>query len=104
MQENVALLNEINDLRRELSSSKSTVNGLQATLRTTKKLATMRGRPIDEAQLAAENAPPPTLADTLAKHSVERIMEMQKDEIRRLREELGARPPSGRLPSLTLES
>ena len=42
MQENVVLLNEVNELRRELSHSKTSVHALEATLRSTKKLHQMR--------------------------------------------------------------
>ena len=104
MQENVVLLNEINDLRRELSASKVSVHGLEATLRTTKKLAQMRGQPISAAQLAAEAEAPVTLAGTMGKHNTERIIDMQRDEIRRLREELAARPTSGRLPAIAADA
>ena len=102
MQENVTLLGEINDLRRELSQSKGTVHTLQATLSTTKKLYQMRGHPVSASAIAEQMPATPTLGDTMAKQHVERVIEMQKEEIKRLREQLeGVRPTSGRLPSLT---
>jgi hypothetical protein len=101
MQENVVLLAEINDLRRELTVSKGAVSTLEATVRTTKKLMQMRGQSLSNAALQPDEAP--SLADTMSKQHVDRVIEMQKDEIRRLRDQLEtSRPPStGRLPSLT---
>ena len=64
----------------------------------------MRGQTFAAGAFEAPPAPP-TLADTTAKLQVEKIIELQKDEIRRLREQLEAtasRPQSmGRLPALT---
>lgn len=43
MRENVALIKEINDLRKELRNSKLTAQKLEGTLKTTRTLAEMRG-------------------------------------------------------------
>ena len=101
MQENVTLLAEINELRRELSQSKSSVHSLEATLRTTRKLAAARG------DTSLYSAPKMTgtlsLAATEDANQTERIIEMQKDEIRRLRDVIeGSSRPSSvpRLPSI----
>lgn len=44
MKENVALIKEINLLRKELSNSKDSVRVLEGTLKTTRTLAGMRGQ------------------------------------------------------------
>lgn len=44
MQENVALIKEINDLRKELKAARGESKQLQGTLKTTRTLAQMRGR------------------------------------------------------------
>lgn len=119
MKENASLIREINQLRAELKvhvvnlfavahactqSSKRSEKLLEGTLRSTQKLATQRGQtvPFTNVDLIT-TAAASTLAQTHDASQVERIVEMQKTEIRRLREELerAQRPStSGRLPAL----
>ncbi|GAB5574965.1 cilia- and flagella-associated protein 57 isoform X1 [Prionailurus iriomotensis] len=121
MQENVSLIKEINELRRELKFTRSQVYDLEAALKLTKKI-----RPQDVPETAARNraygaegqAVPseamPSIAPTMRLNEQEetgRIIEMQRLEIQRLREQIqeqeqipGFHPLSVvRLPSL-LES
>ncbi len=113
VQENVVLLREINDLRRELADAKTSNSSLEATLKSSKRLTQMRSKSASAASPAALNAafapppPAPSLGEVQEIQQVERIIEIQKEEIRRLRSQLGltasalpSRPTSGRLPTL----
>lgn len=111
MQENVALIREINDLRRELKIARSNEHQLEATLQTTRKISQMRGQTLPASTLefsGTAGAANRTLSATQQADQLERIITMQKQEIRRLRSALQKleshardRPPStGRLPEL----
>eukprot|EP00054_Salpingoeca_dolichothecata_P024779 m.170017 g.170017 ORF g.170017 m.170017 type:complete len:822 (+) comp25134_c0_seq4:219-2684(+) len=134
VQENVALLKEINDLRKELKQSNTKASHLKSTLASSQRLAqqrTQRGGGLAGTKTATQimlgsspthEDPSALLATTFADMSsslvrlnesqeaeqVERIITMQKEEIRRLRETINTlektsnnRPPSsGRLPVL----
>lgn len=103
MQENVSLIKEINDLRKELKLTRMELSDITSTIGHN-KLQKMR----DE---EAKNAVP-KLDDGVKRHSYEeeapKIIEMQKSEIKRLREEMTQlqeqavrkTPPGGRLPPM----
>ncbi|XP_013975095.1 cilia- and flagella-associated protein 57 isoform X12 [Canis lupus familiaris] len=105
MQENVSLIKEINELRRELKFTRSQVYDLEAALKLTKKI-----RPQD----VPETVPSEDVcsaAPTMRLNEQEetgRIIEMQRLEIQRLRDQIqeqeqvpGFHPLAGiRLPSL----
>ncbi|KAK2490259.1 hypothetical protein MC885_004273, partial [Smutsia gigantea] len=108
MQENVSLIKEINELRRELKFTRSQVYDLEATLKLTRKL-----RPQDVPETVPREdmlrvAPPMRLNQ---QEETERIIEMQRQEIQRLRDQIqeqeqvpGFHPLAGtRLPSLPRE-
>uniref|UniRef100_A0A8C8X2Y2 Cilia- and flagella-associated protein 57 n=1 Tax=Panthera leo TaxID=9689 RepID=A0A8C8X2Y2_PANLE len=108
MQENVSLIKEINELRRELKFTRSQVYDLEAALKLTKKI-----RPQDVPETVPSEAMP-SIAPTMRLNEQQetgRIIEMQRLEIQRLREQIqeqeqvpGFHPLSVvRLPSL-LES
>ncbi|XP_044533122.1 cilia- and flagella-associated protein 57 [Gracilinanus agilis] len=107
MQENVSLIKEINELRRELKITRTQVHDLESALRLTKKL-----RHQETPEAAVTTAEKPVTTGILRLHEeeeTERIIEMQRLEIRRLRDHIleqemimGLHPP-GRLPSLDSE-
>ncbi|XP_069837406.1 cilia- and flagella-associated protein 57 isoform X1 [Dendropsophus ebraccatus] len=107
MQENVTLIKEINELRRELKISRTKVHDLEVALGVERKnrrssLAESKGSSIADHHSAG-------VQRLNIEEETGRIIEMQKLEIKRLRDMLhseevtaGIRPPSvGRLPSLT---
>uniref|UniRef100_A0A8W4FJK8 Cilia and flagella associated protein 57 n=1 Tax=Sus scrofa TaxID=9823 RepID=A0A8W4FJK8_PIG len=105
MQENVLLIKEINELRRELKLTRSQVYDLEAALKLTKKT-----QPQDVTEkVSGEDLPgiPPTMRLN-AQEETGRIIEMQRLEIQRLRDQIqeqepvpGLHPLAGmRLPSL----
>uniref|UniRef100_A0A8D1WZJ7 EML-like second beta-propeller domain-containing protein n=1 Tax=Sus scrofa TaxID=9823 RepID=A0A8D1WZJ7_PIG len=105
MQENVLLIKEINELRRELKLTRSQVYDLEAALKLTKKT-----QPQDVTEkVSGEDLPgiPPTMRLN-AQEETGRIIEMQRLEIQRLRDQIqeqepvpGFHPLAGmRLPSL----
>ncbi|XP_032157654.1 cilia- and flagella-associated protein 57 isoform X1 [Mustela erminea] len=105
MQENVSLIKEINELRRELKFTRSQVYDLEAALKLTKKL-----RPQDVPETVSSEDMP-GIAPTMRLNEQEetgRIIEMQRLEIQRLRDQIqeqeqvpGFHPLAGiRLPSL----
>nr|XP_016848705.1 PREDICTED: cilia- and flagella-associated protein 57 [Anolis carolinensis] len=109
MQENVSLIKEINDLRRELKITRTQVHELQSTL------GLLRKR---KKQSAVSTGSSPDLQSSSAilrlnpEEEAERIIEMQRLEIAYLREliegqdrALAVRPTSGRkLPMLELDA
>lgn len=107
MQENVTLIKEINELRRELKVSRTKVHDLEVALGVERKnrrssLAESKGSSISDRHS-------PGVLRLNIEEETARIIEMQKLEIKRLRDVLqsqdvtvGIRPSSvGRLPSLT---
>ncbi|XP_043941309.1 cilia- and flagella-associated protein 57 [Protopterus annectens] len=106
MQENVTLIKEINDLRRELKVSRTKVHDLEATLRLNRK--NKPGSP-DLGGSNSEQASTFGVTRLNFEDEAERIIEMQRQEIKRLRDQLqnqeqsySIRPPSGgKLPALT---
>ncbi|XP_039739223.1 cilia- and flagella-associated protein 57 isoform X2 [Pteropus medius] len=106
MQENVSLIKEINELRRELKVTRSQVYDLEAALKLTKKV-----RP-QEVTETVPSKDTPGIAPTMRLNEQEetgRIIEMQRLEIQRLRDQIqeqeqvpGFHPVAViRLPSLT---
>uniref|UniRef100_G1L4N9 Cilia and flagella associated protein 57 n=1 Tax=Ailuropoda melanoleuca TaxID=9646 RepID=G1L4N9_AILME len=105
MQENVSLIKEINELRRELKFTRSQVYDLEAALKLTKKF-----RPQDVPEtVSGEDMPGVTPTMRLnEQEETGRIIEMQRLEIQRLRDQIqeqeqvpGFHPLAGiRLPSL----
>ncbi|XP_069083885.1 cilia- and flagella-associated protein 57 [Pleurodeles waltl] len=106
MQENVSLIKEINDLRRELKVCRAQVHDLEATLGLNKKnrkhsVSDIHAPPTDGLQT-------PKVMRLNMEEETQRIIEMQKLEIKRLRDQIliqeqmpGVRPPSGgKLPAL----
>ncbi|XP_055474475.1 cilia- and flagella-associated protein 57 [Psammomys obesus] len=83
MQENVSLIKEINELRRELRLTRSQIYDLESALKLSKKT---RPQEVTETVLSKE----PTSATTRLNEQEEtgRIIEMQRLEIRRLREQI----------------
>ncbi|XP_011972224.2 cilia- and flagella-associated protein 57 isoform X2 [Ovis aries] len=108
MQENVSLIKEINELRRELKFTRSQVYDLEAALKLTKKL-----RPEVSETVSGEDLPsvPPTVRLNVQEETG-RIIEMQRLEIQRLRDQIqeqeqvpGFHPLAGmQLPSLSREA
>nr|XP_044626517.1 cilia- and flagella-associated protein 57 isoform X2 [Equus asinus]XP_044626518.1 cilia- and flagella-associated protein 57 isoform X2 [Equus asinus] len=85
MQENVSLIKEINELRRELKFTRSQVYDLEAALKLTKKI-----RPQD-VQETVTSEDIPGIAATVRLNEQEetgRIIEMQRLEIQRLRDQI----------------
>nr|CAB3267722.1 WD repeat-containing protein 65 [Phallusia mammillata] len=113
MQENVTLIKEINDLRRELKSTRTQVHDLEATLGTnrsknmTGSKATKRS---DTAATGSEGSGGQSVLRQNPEEELPRIVDIQKSEIRKLRnqimdleDQLMRRPPSGgRLPPMVL--
>ncbi|NWI19707.1 CFA57 protein, partial [Crypturellus soui] len=106
MQENVSLIKEINELRRELKVTRTQVHDLQSTLRLTKKKQV-----IQDAAPSSEVLSSPAVLRLNAEKESEKIIEMQQLEIQRLRDEIqekgqdfAVQPLSdGKLPMLKLE-
>ncbi|XP_058408125.1 cilia- and flagella-associated protein 57 isoform X2 [Diceros bicornis minor] len=85
MQENVSLIKEINELRRELKFTRSQVYDLEAALKLTKKI---RPQEVPET-VSSEDVP--GVASTVRlneQEETERIIEMQRLEIQRLRDQI----------------
>ncbi|XP_040087391.1 cilia- and flagella-associated protein 57 isoform X2 [Oryx dammah] len=84
MQENVSLIKEINELRRELKFTRSQVYDLEAALKLTKKI-----RPEVSETVSSEDLPsiPPTMRLNVQEETG-RIIEMQRLEIQRLRDQI----------------
>lgn len=113
MQENVMLIKEINDLRRELKISRTQVHDLEATLGTNRGNRGIMGgaRRLETAAttISGESGQRSTMRQNFEEEAP-RIIEMQKSEIRKLRnqvmdmeEQLTRRPPSGgKLPPMLL--
>ncbi|XP_036858184.2 cilia- and flagella-associated protein 57 isoform X2 [Manis javanica] len=108
MQENVSLIKEINELRRELKFTRSQVYDLEAALKLTRKL---RPQDVPETVPGEDTL---RVAPTVRLNQQEetgRIIEMQRQEIQRLRDQIqeqeqvpGFHPLAGtRLPSLPRE-
>ncbi|XP_007951295.1 cilia- and flagella-associated protein 57 [Orycteropus afer afer] len=109
MQENVSLIKEINELRRELKLTRSQVYDLEAALKLAKKIRPQEA-PETEPSKDIPGAAPPTVRLS-EQEETGRIIEMQRLEIQRLRDQIqeqeqvpGLHPVAAvRLPSL-LES
>jgi hypothetical protein len=84
MAENVLLIQEINALRKELYASQGEVKQLEGTLKTTRTLADMRGQtlPSKEETLRLSGALNTTARQLHEQDQTERIIDMQKQEIR----------------------
>lgn len=97
MHENVVLIGEINELRRELELAHQNGRKLESALEHTSKLSKMRGVDVpglDEMGSTAQGSP-------AASQNLERIVDLQKTEIRKLRTAMTSlestqrdRPPS----------
>jgi chromosome segregation ATPase len=107
MQENVSLIKEINDLRRELKIARTQVHDLEAALGINKKNKNQVAEQQAESSLSMNGSGGGMPSSREGKHDENvRIIDMQRSEIRKLRtqlmeaEQLAAqRPPSGgRLP------
>ncbi|CAN0135941.1 unnamed protein product [Lampetra planeri] len=93
IQENVTLVREVSDLRKELRNIRTHVHQLELTAKRN------RPRPGACSPRAARHA---ALTAPGAEPSTDHVIELQRMEIRRLREQLHQRPPSGsRLPAIT---
>ena len=102
-QENVSLIKEINDLRRELKIARTQVHDLEAALGINKKNKNQQLEQQEESAFSMNTSP----SSREGKHDENvRIIDMQRSEIRKLRTQLMEaeqmavqRPPSGgRLP------
>ncbi|XP_039342461.1 cilia- and flagella-associated protein 57 isoform X2 [Mauremys reevesii] len=108
MQENVSLIKEINELRRELKVTRTHVHDLQAALGLNRK---NKKQGIPDTVPSHELLPSPGVLRLNVEEETERIIEMQRLEIKRLRDQiqgqehiLALRPLSGgRLPMLEIE-
>ncbi|KAE8609810.1 hypothetical protein XENTR_v10011917 [Xenopus tropicalis] len=108
MQENVTLIKEINDLRRELKLSRTKVHDLEAILGLNKK--TRKNNATELKVSSSEGLHPVGVLRLNSEEETDRIIDMQRLEIKRLRDLIqsqeltqGVRPPSvGRLPALTM--
>lgn len=97
MKENVALIEELNNLRKELSGSQTMTKTLENTIRSTQRLAKVRGVAMD----VSIDSRVETARDIDDVEQLQRIIQMQKDEIRRLRSSDARPASSGRLPALS---
>jgi predicted nucleic acid-binding Zn-ribbon protein len=101
LQENVTLIKEINDLRRELKIARTQVHDLEAALGVMRRTQGSGGQGVKSAPPRKNTTSRESTADDL-----EKIISIQKNEIRKLREQIHDlenltinRPPSGgRLP------
>jgi chromosome segregation ATPase len=101
LQENVTLIKEINDLRRELKIARTQVHDLEAALGVLRRTQGSGGGQGAKSAPSRKNTSRESTADDL-----EKIITIQKNEIRKLREQIHDlenqtinRPPSGgRLP------
>lgn len=100
MKENVVLIGEINVLRQELQLSQRETQKLSASLQTTRKLSEMKtGQPLPD--LSASMNATGTLRQSLESGNLEKIITMQREQIRKLRSSMSTkemterdRPPS----------
>ncbi|KAM5149014.1 cilia- and flagella-associated protein 57 [Mantella aurantiaca] len=107
MQENVTLIKEINELRRELKVSRTKVHELEVALGLDRK--SRKSSPTDSKATSVGGHHSSGVLRLNIEEETAKIIEMQKLEIHRLRDLIqsqdlttGIRPPSvGRLPSLT---
>ncbi|XP_058426810.1 cilia- and flagella-associated protein 57 isoform X5 [Marmota monax] len=85
MQENVSLIKEINELRRELKFTRSQVYDLEAALKLSKKIRTQE----DQETVPSRDLPRVSPIRRLKEQEeTNRIIEMQRLEIRRLRDQI----------------
>ncbi|KAM4721643.1 cilia- and flagella-associated protein 57 [Rhinophrynus dorsalis] len=107
MQENVTLIKEINELRRELKVSRTKVHDLESAFGLNKK--NRRTSLTDSKASSIDGHRSPGVLRLNMEEETARIIDMQRIEIKRLRDLIqsqeltqGIRPPSaGRLPALT---
>ncbi|XP_029474302.1 cilia- and flagella-associated protein 57 isoform X2 [Rhinatrema bivittatum] len=107
MQENVSLIKEINDLRRELKVSRTHAHDLECILGLKEK--NRKSNFNDIRVPSSEGVPTPGTMHSIMEEEEGRIIEMQRMEIKRLRDQIQVqeqmamqRPPSGgKLPTLT---
>ncbi|CAI9739315.1 ciliaflagella57-likeassociated and flagella-associated 57-like [Octopus vulgaris] len=105
MQENVHLIKDINDLQLELKSCRTNIHDLEAALgmhsKSFKRSASMNDWRKDPVELLAAmaNKSPSAIQHSELMES-KRMLEIQRDEIKRLRQELETRPQSSGTPKL----
>ncbi|XP_010370157.1 cilia- and flagella-associated protein 57 isoform X1 [Rhinopithecus roxellana] len=85
MQENVSLLKEMNELRRELKFTRSQVYDLEAALKLTKKV---RPQEVSETEPSRDMLSTAPTARLNQQEETGRIIEMQRLEIQRLRDQI----------------
>lgn len=98
MQENVSLIKEINDLRKELKIARTQIHDLEATV---KQYTKKTGGDDTDIYAVMLKAPSALVENELEEKN--KIIDMQKFEIRKLRQaiETGSRPSSSsRLPPM----
>ncbi|XP_066480345.1 cilia- and flagella-associated protein 57 isoform X2 [Tiliqua scincoides] len=108
MQENVSLIKEINELRRELKVTRTQIHDLQSALNLLQKRKKQPGQSTD---LSADRQPSPGIQRLNPEEETERIIEIQRIELKHLREQmqgqetaLALRPVSGaKLPMLEMQ-
>nr|XP_033772064.1 cilia- and flagella-associated protein 57 isoform X1 [Geotrypetes seraphini]XP_033772065.1 cilia- and flagella-associated protein 57 isoform X1 [Geotrypetes seraphini] len=108
MQENVSLIKEINDLRKELKICRTHAHDLESILELNKKNRKLNISDITAS--SSEGVSTPVVMQSNMKEEAERMIEMQRLEIKRLRDQIQIQermpmlqPPSGgKLPTLTL--
>lgn len=98
------LINEINDLRRELKISRTQVHDLETSLNVLRKQHHTSNTANQQATGMNEKAKGTIFDEGEARH----IIDLQKHEIRKLRLQIrdleaniAARPPSGKLPPMS---
>ena len=98
------LINEINDLRRELKMSRTQVHDLETSLNVLRKQQHVTGIGLQQTNGVKEKLKDSIFDEEEARH----IIDLQKHEIRKLRLQirdletnLAARPPSGKLPPMS---
>ena len=98
------LINEINDLRRELKMSRTQVNVLETSMNVLRKKHHVTNANMQQTNGAREKTKDSIFDEQEARH----IIDLQKHEIRKLRllikdleANLAARPPSGKLPPMS---
>lgn len=98
------LINEINDLRRELKMSRTQVHDLETSLNVLRKQQRIVGNISQQTASSKEKSKDIIFDEEEARH----IIDLQKHEIRKLRLQIkdleaniAARPPSGKLPPMS---
>ena len=106
MQENVTLIREINELRRELKQARTRINDLDAALGLHRKVPASAQAALHELkELLAASTQPTSCNRTRLENLLEereRIIDMQRIEIHKLRDQIYSLPPNAVPPGARL--